>query len=112
MCSSDLLGRLLLEIVDEYEQEPAKPIRTVGDRAYEVEARVRIGDLNAELGLGLPEGEDYETIGGYVLARLGYIPKAGETLEQGNLRITVLEADERRIARVRLDLAVPTKNDE
>jgi CBS domain containing-hemolysin-like protein len=108
----DVVEEIVGEIVDEYEQEPPKTIRSVGERSFEVEARVRIGELNGELGLALPEGEDYETIGGYVLARLGYIPKAGETLEQGNLRITVLEADERRIARVRLDLAVPTKNDE
>ena len=108
----DVVEEIVGEIVDEYEQAPPKTIRSVGERSFEVEARVRIGELNGELGLALPEGEDYETIGGYVLARLGYIPKAGETLEQGDLRITVLEADERRIARVRLDLAVPTKNDD
>jgi len=101
----DVVEEIVGEIVDEYEQEPAKTIRSVGERSFEVEARVRIGELNGELGLALPEGEDYETVGGYVLARLGYIPKAGETLEQGDLRITVLEADERRITRLRLDLA-------
>ena len=107
----DVIEEIVGEIVDEYEQEPAKPIRTVGDRAYEVEARVRIGDLNAELGLGLPEGEDYETIGGFVLSRLGYIPKTGEALPYDNLRITIMEADERHIARVRIDVAAPAKND-
>jgi CBS domain containing-hemolysin-like protein len=101
----DVVEEIVGEIVDEYEQEPAKTIRSVGERSFEVEARVRIGELNGELGLALPEGEDYETVGGYVLARLGYIPKAGETLEQGDLRITVIEADERRITRLRLDLA-------
>jgi CBS domain containing-hemolysin-like protein len=108
----DVVEEIVGEIVDEYEQEPPKTIRNIGERSFEVEARVRIGELNGELGLALPEGEDYETIGGYVLAQLGCIPKAGETLQQGDFRITVLEADERRIARVRLDLAAPTKNDQ
>ena len=101
----DVVEEIVGEIVDEYEQAPPKTIRSVGERSFEVEARVRIGELNGELGLALPEGEDYETVGGYVLARLGHIPKAGEALEQGEVKITVLEADERRITRLRLDLA-------
>jgi CBS domain containing-hemolysin-like protein len=100
----DVVEEIVGEIVDEYEQAPPKPIRGVGDRAFEVEARVRIDELNRELALGLPQHEDYETIGGFVLSRLGYIPKAGETLEHDGVRITVLEAEERRILRVRIDL--------
>ena len=100
----DVVEEIVGEIVDEYEQAPPRAVRRLGERSYEVEARVRIGDLNGELGLALPEGADYETLGGFVLARLGYIPKAGEALAQDNLKITVVEADERRIARVRLDL--------
>ena len=108
----DVVEEIVGEIVDEYEQEPPKPIRGLGEHAYEVEARVRIGDLNGELSLRLPEGEDYETIGGFVLSRLGYIPKTGEALQYDNLRITVLEADERRIIRLRIELAAPVKNDQ
>ena len=100
----DVVEEIVGEIIDEYEQAPPRAVRRLGERSYEVEARVRIGDLNGELGLALPEGADYETLGGFVLARLGYIPKAGEALAQDNLKITVVEADERRIARVRLDL--------
>jgi CBS domain containing-hemolysin-like protein len=47
-----------------------------------------------------------------VLSRLGYIPKTGEALQYDNLRITVLEADERRIIRLRIELAAPVKNDQ
>jgi CBS domain containing-hemolysin-like protein len=110
----DVVEEIVGEIVDEYEQAPPRAVRRLGERSYEVEARVRIGDLNGELGLALPEGADYETLGGFVLARLGYIPKAGEALAQDNLKITVVEADERRIARVRLDLTASeqkTSND-
>jgi CBS domain containing-hemolysin-like protein len=100
----DVVEEIVGEIVDEYEQAPPKPVRQVAERSYEVEARVRIDELNRELGLALPEHEDYETIGGFVLSRLGYIPKAGETVEHEAVRITVLDAEERRIKRLRLDL--------
>jgi len=101
----DVVEEIVGEIVDEYEPEPAQPIRRVGQQSYQVEARVHIDELNEELDLDLPEHEDYETIGGFVLSRLGYIPKAGEALEQDGLAITVLEADQRRIARLRIDIA-------
>ncbi len=104
----DVVEEIVGEIVDEYEPEPARPIRRVGRRAYQVEARVHIDELNDELDLDLPEHEDYETIGGFVLSRLGYIPKAGESLEQDGATIAVLEADQRRILRLRIDLAEPS----
>jgi len=101
----DVVEEIVGEIVDEYEPEPAQPIRRVGQRAFQVEARVHIDQLNEALDLHLPEDEDYETIGGFVLSRLGYIPKAGEALEHDGLAITVLEADQRRILRLRIDVA-------
>ena len=100
----DIVEEIFGEIMDEYEEEPPQPIRRVEPRAFVVEARVHIDELNDELSLDLPENEDYETIGGFVLSRLGYIPKKGESLEAGGLRITVLEAEERRINRLRVDL--------
>ena len=101
----DILEEIVGEIVDEYEPEPPKSIRRVGERAFEVEARVHIDELNDELEVHLPEDDDYETVGGFVLSQLGYIPKAGESLEHNELRITVLEAEERRITRLRVELA-------
>jgi putative hemolysin len=100
----DVVEEIVGEIIDEYEQAPPAPIRRLEGRTYEVEARVHIDQLNGELSLTIPEREDYETIGGFVLSRLGYIPKTGEVLEYEGLRITVLEAEERRIKRLRMDL--------
>ena len=103
----DVVEEIVGEIVDEYESEPARPIRRLGRRSYQVQARVHIDELNEELDLHLPEDEDYETIGGFVLSRLGYIPEAGESLEEDGLAVTVLEADPRRILRLRIDVAEP-----
>lgn len=101
----DILEEIVGEIVDEYEETPPAPIRRDEDGSYVVEARVRIDELNDELSVSLPEAEDYETIGGYVLSCLGYIPKVGETLDTNGLRISVLEAEERRVKRLRIEFA-------
>jgi len=99
----DLIEEIFGDIADEYEEASPHPIRRVGPGAFEVEARVRVDELNDELGLRLPENEDYETIGGFVLSRLGSIPKAGATLDYRGVRITVLEAEARRIVRLRVE---------
>jgi len=103
----DVVEEIVGEIVDEYEQAPPKPIRPVAERSYEVEARLHIADLNRELGLALPENDDYETIGGFVLSRMGTIPKPGEVLQHEGIRITVLAAEERRLVKLRIDLPAP-----
>jgi len=103
----DVVEEIVGEIVDEYEQAPPKPIRPVAERSYEVEARLHIADLNRELGLALPEHDDYETIGGFVLSRMGAIPKPGEVLQHEGVRITVLAAEERRLVKLRIDLPIP-----
>ncbi len=104
----DVVEEIVGEIIDEYERAPPAPIRRLEGRAFEVEARVRISQLNDELGLALPESEDYETIGGFVLSRMGYIPQAGEVLHEQGLRITVLEAEPRRLKRLRIDFPTDT----
>ncbi|KPJ75325.1 MAG: hypothetical protein AMS14_03775, partial [Planctomycetes bacterium DG_20] len=101
----DVVEEIVGEIVDEHEPEPPRAIRRVAERTFEVEARVRIDELNDALNVDLPEDDDYETVGGFVLSRLGYIPEAGESLEHNGLRITVLEAEVRRIRRLKIDLA-------
>jgi len=101
----DLIEEIFGEIADEYEEAAPVPIRRIDPRTWEVEARAHIDELNDELSLDLPEDEDYETIGGFVLSRLGTIPKAGEVLEHQGFRITVLEAEERRITRLRIERA-------
>jgi len=103
----DVVEEIVGEIVDEYEQAPPKPIRPVTERSWEVEARVPVDEVNRELAIAIPEHEDYETLGGFVLARMGYIPKQGETLEYEGIRITVLAAEERRILKLRIDLPAP-----
>ena len=68
----------------------------------EVDARVRIDELNTAMELHLPEDEAYDTVGGFIFSRLGRIPARGESLEEDRVRIEILDAGDRQINRVRV----------
>jgi len=96
----DILEELVGEIADEYEEIPPDSVKKVDDRTIEVDARTYVDDLNDEYELDLPEDEDYDTVGGFVLSRLGYVPKAGEQLDYKRLKFTIASAEPRRINRI------------
>ncbi len=100
----DILEELVGEIVDEYEPDEPEAMRRIDDHTVDVDARFRVDDLNDELHIALPEGEDYETIGGYLFSSLGRIPSVGEVWEHENVRIQVTEAEPRRINRLRVHI--------
>lgn len=113
----DLLEEIVGEIHDEYEPiEETLPGVELDEstHAAEIEAREYITDANKALlpiGVVLPEGEEYDTVGGYVLATFGHIPVAGETFRKNGHIVTVLEAEPMRVIRVRVEKAAP-KTDE
>lgn len=98
----DILEELVGEITDEYEATPAEPIERIDEHTIDVDARTSIDDVNDEFDSDLPEDEDYDTIGGFVFSRLGYIPKTGETFDYDNLKFTVASAEARRIKRIKI----------
>lgn len=97
----DLLETIVGEIEDEYDTEPS-PIKAERPGAWRVEARTTVARLNAELELGLPESDDYETIAGLLIERLRRIPDRGESLTLGPLTIEVVDATDRAIEAVRI----------
>jgi len=100
----DLIEEIVGDITDEY--EPAEPplIKELDSKTLQIDARMRTDDLNDEYELNLPESEDYETIGGFIFSSLGRIPVQGETFQYQNLLFTVLDASERKIGHVRLEI--------
>jgi CBS domain containing-hemolysin-like protein len=99
----DILEELVGEITDEYEETPQESIRKIDENTFEVDARTYVEDLNDEYELNLPEDEDYDTVGGFVFSRLGYVPKAGEDFDYENLKFTIASAEPRRVKRVRIE---------
>jgi CBS domain containing-hemolysin-like protein len=106
----DVLEEIVGEIYDEYEPETDAPpeIRVIPDeRAAIVDARAHVDDVNDELealGAELPEHEDYETVGGYVVTSFGHIPVAGESFRHNGFIVTVLDAEPTRVGQVRIEL--------
>jgi CBS domain containing-hemolysin-like protein len=97
----DLLEIIVGDIDDEYDTEPAA-IRTERPGVWRVEARTPVARVNAELDVGLPESEDYETIAGYLIEKLRHIPSKGEALSLPHVTIEVVAATDRAIETVRI----------
>ena len=105
----DLLEEIVGEISDEHEDE-REEITKAGEQAYSVSGKANVGRIRDLFGRG-PEEEEFSTLGGFLAARLGHIPRPGETHREGDLLFTVEEADRRRVHRVRVEAdAVPVPN--
>ena len=98
----DVLEQIVGEIQDEYDREEAA-VRKIGDNVLVVDASTNLRDLASEHDIVLPRGEGYETLAGFVLARLGFIPHGGESFVFESRRYTVLEVEGRRVSRIRID---------
>ena len=83
----DILEELVGEIADEYEISAPGLIKKIAPDTIEVNARTYVNKPNDEFDLGLPEAEDYDTVGGFVLSHLGYIPKTGDNFDYQNLQL-------------------------
>ncbi len=100
----DILEEIVGEIVDEFDQAEEEPIHQIDSRTTIVDARVHVDDLNEQFNFGLPEDDDFDTIGGFVFSQLGHVPDKNESLTWGPIRFTVLEADQRKIIQLRIEL--------
>jgi putative hemolysin len=97
----DLLEEIVGEIHDEYDAEERLWVLEPAG-SYMVDARAPLTDLNAELGLGLPEDGEMASLGGFMVTQLGRVPRKGEGLSWKDLRMSVLEGPARRLLKVRV----------
>ena len=102
----DLLEEIVGEIRDEYDVE-TEPVVDEGAGTFVFSAKVSIDEFRERLGVEIEEDEGFETVGGYVLTRVGRVPAIGETFDIDGLVIEVLEAERRRIHKVRVRKGVP-----
>jgi putative hemolysin len=100
----DLVEELIGDIKDEYDvDESETTVHRGGD--VEVDGLLNLDDFEDETGVELPEGP-YETVAGFLMARLGRLPQPGDWVDYAERRITVREVEGRRVGRV-LVTAVP-----
>ncbi len=98
----DLIEEIFGEIHDEYDVRDL-PVTNLGEGLFVLDARMHKDEAEELLGVAMPEGE-YETVGGFIFERLGRIPKKGESFRHSDFQVTILEATERAITRVKFEL--------
>jgi CBS domain containing-hemolysin-like protein len=92
------------EILDEYDTPATPMVRKTDDHAYEVLAQMSIFDINEMLSIGIEESEEFDTIGGFLTTAFGKIPVKGEILKTPKALFTIVDADERRVLKVKITL--------
>lgn len=100
----DLLESIVGNIQDEYDNEDEE-ISRIDDATFTIDGTTDIEEVGDLIGVTFPEG-DYDTLGGYIISRLGFLPSDGEmnSLEFENFRFTVLSVEDRRIGKVKVEI--------
>jgi len=100
----DAIEQLTGELDDEFD-DPARPVLTTASGALLLEGSVNLRDLETQMQWHLPRDGGVETLAGFLLMRLGKIPKPGDSILYENRRMTVTEMEGRRIKQIRVEPA-------
>ena len=95
----DLIEEIVGEIRDEFDMDELESITQLSERQYEIDASVKLSDLEDSIGIKL-ESEDYDSLGGYVIELLDHLPDEGETVKKDGITFRVMSVDKNRIERV------------
>lgn len=110
----DVLESIVGNIQDEYDNEEEE-IKQINETTFTVDGTTDLDEVDELVGVELPEG-DYDTLGGFVISLLGYLPsEIGEEpiiAEYENLRFTVLSIEERRIDKIKVEILPVEDNSE
>lgn len=108
----DIVEAIVGNIQDEYDHEDEEFSR-INETTFTIEGITNIDEIDELTGKNLPEG-DYDTVAGFIISELGYLPKDGEMNEVmfENLKFTVLAVDNRRIEKIRVEILPEEKKDD
>jgi CBS domain containing-hemolysin-like protein len=98
----DAIEQLTGELDDEFD-DPARPVLTTASGALLLEGSVNLRDLETQMQWNLPRDGGVETLAGFLLMRLGKIPKGGESIVFDSRKMTVTEMEGRRIKQIRVE---------
>ncbi len=109
----DILEQIVGEIADETDDKPIEEIQNFKNGTAEVLGRASVAEVNSMLGTEFPTDGDYDSIGGLILSKLGEVPAVGETVKEGAWTLTVVEATNYRIDKVKISAGetVPEESD-
>ncbi|HSX12737.1 MAG TPA: hemolysin family protein [Rhabdochlamydiaceae bacterium] len=98
----DILEELVGEIADEYDREEEPLFTMLPTGGWIIDAKMGIIDIEEELGIKIPPGPEYDTLGGYIFHKAGTIPSKGWRLHHDEFEIEVLSSNERSIDKVKI----------
>ena len=99
----DLVEAVMGNIQDEYDHEDEE-ISKIDDNTFTIEGIADIDEVNELMGTVLPEGE-YDTVGGFIISRLHHMPQSGEVVQYKNITFTILGVEDRRIGKIKVEIA-------
>jgi putative hemolysin len=108
----DLLEQLVGEIADEDEPMSDAQIVQLPDGSLVIQGSMSLWDLHERFDLPVEASSDYQTLAGFLLARLGRVPRGGETVVEHGYRFTVVDMDGPRIARIKVERHMPEEKGE
>jgi putative hemolysin len=100
----DLLEEIVGEIRDEYDWEE-RPVERLRDGSLVVEGTLAASELRDGYGIPIPASGEFETVAGFMLERLGSVPKGGEAVTVGEYRMLVVDVERNRISKVKVEKA-------
>jgi len=100
--AEDAIEQLTGELEDEFDS-PERPVLTTASGALLMDGSANLRDLETQMQWSLPRDGGVETLAGFLLTRLGHIPRVGECVVHEGRRLTVVEMDARRIGKVRVE---------
>jgi CBS domain containing-hemolysin-like protein len=107
----DLVEELIGEVADEHDRrEPG--VRQAPDDSWSLPGMLRLDEVEERVGLDIPEDEDYDTIGGFVMAELGKVPERGDTVTLPSGTLIVIGMDGLRVDRLRFVPSPPAPQGE
>ncbi len=100
----DLIEAIVGNIQDEYDNEEEEIVEE-SENVFTIDGTAYIEEVNELVGDIIPEG-DYDTLGGFLISSLGFLPKNEDKneIQYENLKFTILNVDERRIGKVRVEI--------
>lgn len=107
----DVIEEIVGEVSDEHDKL-SDPSRLLPDGSWTVSGLWRPDEVRDRIGAEIPEGAHYETIGGFVMERVGRIPEVGDRVEVPGWSMRVVSMDGRRVDRMRLTPIAPEPDPE
>jgi putative hemolysin len=105
----DLIEEIVGEIQDEYDWEE-RSVERLRDGSLVVEGTVPAAELREGFHVPIPQSPEFDTVAGFMLERLGSVPKGGEVVTVGEFRLTVVDVERNRISKVKVERSpVPVK---